>query len=179
MGSDSTVVDKAIVDGGASPMIEPFRLVHAMERIADALERIAGQQTLASVETGNPATGFQLLRSDVASTDQHGQAPSLGASADVSVDKIAKMETQLADIQGLLKRQEKLTRASARKFYAVDEVAELTGFKPWTIRQACNKGRIKASKGDDGRWRILNDEVVRLQEEGLPAELQEEGLPAE
>jgi predicted site-specific integrase-resolvase len=70
----------------------------------------------------------------------------------------------------MLKKQERLACTAEKKFFSVDETAEVTGFKPWTIRQACNKGRIKGRKGDDGRWRVPHDEVLRLQEEGLPAE---------
>ena len=52
----------------------------------------------------------------------------------------------------------------------VDEAAELTGFKQWTIRDGCNKGRIKAEKSPDRRWRISHEELLKIQNEGLPPE---------
>jgi hypothetical protein len=77
------------------------------------------------------------------------------------------LEAGVAEIRHLLKAQ---LGQAVKQSYSVVEIAELTGYKPWTIRQACNTGRIKGKKGDDGRWRVPHEELVRLQEEGLPAE---------
>lgn len=63
--------------------------------------------------------------------------------------------------------------SSLRKdWYSVGEVARLTGYRPYTIRQCCNTGRI----GDDwkvkdlrtGKWRISRDAVLWIQNHGLP-----------
>ena len=86
------------------------------------------------------------------------------------MEKIASMEAQLAKVHDLLQKQVKQARVSEKQSYAVTEVAKLTGYKAWTIRQACNRGRIKGKKGDDGRWRVPHDELIRIQAEGLPAE---------
>ena len=83
-------------------------------------------------------------------------------------DQITKLKNQVAEIRDLLKRQ--INTGVVREFYSVNEVADRAGYERWTIRQACNKGRIKATKGDDGRWRVPHEELVRLQEQGLPAE---------
>ena len=48
------------------------------------------------------------------------------------------------------------------------EAAELAKLSEWTIRNACNKGRIKAQKGPDEKWRISREELVKIQNEGLP-----------
>jgi len=79
------------------------------------------------------------------------------------------IEARLTEIHDLLRNQGKLLRAEGREFYTTTEVAELTAYKEWTIRQACNKNRVQGHKGDDGRWRIPHEEVMRIQEEGLPA----------
>ena len=52
--------------------------------------------------------------------------------------------------------------------YTVSEAAELTKLSEWTVRNACNKGRIKAEKSPDGQWRIPRDVLVKIQNEGLP-----------
>ena len=168
---DSEPAVSTIANDGDSVTETQPRLILAVERIADALEQIARQPTSATEKTMIPPSGDLALGLEVASMNQHSQAPpSPVASVNVPVDRIANVEAQLAEVRDLLRKQQRLASAAERKFYAVDEVAELTGLKPWTIRQACNKGRVKASKGDDGRWRIPHDELVRLQEEGLPAE---------
>ena len=151
--------------GNAAEMSSRF--ISAVERIADALDRIAPQQALAPDEPVSPTGGVSALRSDAAPAGQRDLVPS---SAAASADRISNMESQLAEVHALLKKQERLLRPTEKKSYAVPEIAALTGYKEWTIRQACNKGRIKGKKGDDGRWRVPHDELVRLQDEGLPAE---------
>jgi hypothetical protein len=37
-----------------------------------------------------------------------------------------------------------------------------------TLRQLCNHGKIRATKGEDGHWRISADEMARLEQEGVP-----------
>lgn len=45
----------------------------------------------------------------------------------------------------------------------------MTGYKPFTIRQACNTERVDAEKRPDGCWRIHRSTVVQLKDQGLPA----------
>jgi hypothetical protein len=137
----------------------PLQLLKTLERIAVALQGIARAQRI-EVPAGSSTfpAGVQ---------DHCGTA---GSAPAVTTESPSKLETQIAEILDRLKKQEKFARTTEKNVYSVDEVAELTGYKAWTIRQACNRGRIKGKKGDDGRWRVPHDELVRLQEEGLPAE---------
>ena len=36
------------------------------------------------------------------------------------------------------------------------------------LRNACNTGWIKAQKGPGEKWRMSRDELVKIQNEGLP-----------
>ncbi|MFH1921328.1 MAG: helix-turn-helix domain-containing protein [Planctomycetota bacterium] len=92
----------------------------------------------------------------------------LSALPESPPDRIANLEAEVSEIKQLIKKQ--MAGQPVKGQYLVSEAAELTGYEQWTIRQACNKGRIKATKGDDGRWRVPHQELVRLQERGLPAE---------
>ena len=140
----------------------PLELLATLERIAVALQVIARAQRL-EVPGNPPAAGR-------ASTGNDHEASTAGGVPGPASDPVVRLESQITEIRDLLKKQERLARTMEKKVYSVDEAAELTGYKAWTIRQGCNKGRIKGKKGDDGRWRISHEEVHRLQEEGLPAE---------
>ncbi len=159
----------AVTRGTAEAESNLPRLILAAERIADALEQIARQQVSPTEKTIRPAGGDPALGFDVASMDQDSQAPSSPVtSANVPADRITNMEGQLATIYDLLKKQQKSAIATERKFYVVEEVAAATNFSKWTIRNACSKGRIKADKSPDGQWRIPHEEVVQVQNQGLP-----------
>jgi hypothetical protein len=87
------------------------------------------------------------------------------------------LEGQITEILDRLKREDRLVHMVERSSYTVEEVAQLTRFKPWTIRHACNTGRIKANKGPDGKWRVSHAELRKLQDEGLPPPHREIALP--
>ena len=58
-----------------------------------------------------------------------------------------------------------------KEAYTVEEVAKKTKLSKFTIRQACNKGRIKeAYKGKDGAWRITHASLLEILNYGLPPE---------
>jgi hypothetical protein len=76
----------------------------------------------------------------------------------------------------LLKRLEKieelLRRSVVKAYYTVDEFAALVTRAPFTVRQWCNLGRIRADRsmtqtGPSQRWAISHDEYLRFQREGL------------
>ncbi len=87
------------------------------------------------------------------------------SSADVAPDKLAALESGMAEIKELLKSQQAV--AVDKDYYAVNEVAELTNKAAWTIRNACREGRIKAEKGQSDEWRIPHDELRHIQNHGL------------
>jgi hypothetical protein len=161
-----------------SPMFAP------LERLATAAEQMLEIQTeqtgfcgdmgVAATTGGEEARGEhqRQQRQEERQLPGGGEAVSAPRESDVlpepRTDQLAKLESQVAEIRDLLKRQ--INTGVAREVYSVNEVADRTGYKPWTIRQACNRKRLKATKGDDGRWRIPHEELIRLQEQGLPAE---------
>jgi excisionase family DNA binding protein len=62
-----------------------------------------------------------------------------------------------------------------KEWYTTDEVAEILGKAPFTVREWCRNGRINAAKPDCGRgsakeWIISHTELRRIQNEGLLAE---------
>lgn len=59
-----------------------------------------------------------------------------------------------------------------KEWYTTDEVAVIVNKAPFTVREWCRHGRIKASKRDCGRgstkeWIVGHAELLRLQSEGL------------
>ena len=60
-----------------------------------------------------------------------------------------------------------------KEWYTVKEAASLTGFKEYTIRQACNTGRFledwKKKDIRTGRWRITHEAITSIQNHGLPS----------
>ena len=61
-----------------------------------------------------------------------------------------------------------------KSFYTPAEVAECTGYRIYTIRDACNTGRIRASKvesnslGNNYKWEISHEEMLKVKKYGLP-----------
>jgi hypothetical protein len=88
------------------------------------------------------------------------------AVADATAERLVAMESALARIEKGIKASQAASPEKQR--YTVNEVADLTKLSEWTVRQACNKSRIKAEKGPDGQWRIPREELVKIQNEGLP-----------
>ena len=85
---------------------------------------------------------------------------------DLGVGRLAALESALARIEKGLRVSQ--ATSPDKQAYTVSEAAELTKLSEWTIRNACNKGRIKAEKSADGQWRIPRDVLVKIQNEGLP-----------
>jgi excisionase family DNA binding protein len=78
-------------------------------------------------------------------------------------ERIAGLEVSIGR---LLKQQ------TIKDFYTTQQVAELLRKKEYTVREWCRLGRIAAKKlpggrGNEGEWRISNEELVRYQSEGL------------
>lgn len=61
---------------------------------------------------------------------------------------------------------------TVKDWYGTDEVAELLGKDPFTVREWCRLGRVYAEKKGSGRgkyqaWVISHQELMRIQKEGL------------
>lgn len=81
-----------------------------------------------------------------------------------------RLDERLSDIQ------EKLCvlteRHTVKDYYSTEEVAKIVGKDPYTVREWCRAGRVKAVKRQCGRgksaeWAVPHEELVRFQNEGL------------
>ena len=59
-----------------------------------------------------------------------------------------------------------------KDWYGTEEVAERTGHSPYTVREWCRFGRVRASKrrcgrGNSKEWMISHSELERFKNEGL------------
>jgi hypothetical protein len=93
-------------------------------------------------------------------SQQEPPAETMLSAIDLKIDEIRQLVLEQRD-------------SSLRKdWYSVTEVARLTGYQPYTIRQCCNTGRIgddwKAKDLRTGKWRISVDAVRSIQNHGLP-----------
>lgn len=80
------------------------------------------------------------------------------------------LEDRLAKIENLLLVL--VERQQQKDWYEVEEFARIVGKAPFTCREWCRLGRIKAAKRRSGRgahsqWVISHDELERYQREGL------------
>jgi hypothetical protein len=81
---------------------------------------------------------------------------------------IAQVKVEVAEIKQLLTAER---GEVVKETYTVEEVAKKAGYKPFTIRQACNKGRIEgAYKGRDHAWRIPRNSLLDILTNGLAPE---------
>lgn len=85
--------------------------------------------------------------------------------------RLTTIETRLASMEAMLKQLLKAP-ATDRASYSVEEVAEMLGKAPFTVREWCRDGRINASKRAEKRggtemWSISAQEVTRYQNDGL------------
>ena len=84
------------------------------------------------------------------------------------------IETEL--LERLKRIEETLGRLvqkdTSKNQFTVAEVATILDKANFTVRQWCNEGRLRATKARSGRgrsceWRISNQELQRLRNEGL------------
>jgi hypothetical protein len=87
------------------------------------------------------------------------------------VEQTQKLMEESRQMREQLDRMEKAQALSVvKEGYTVAEVAERVDRDEWTVRQWCNKGKVRARKvsgrGQDGEWRIPHEEVRRIEAEG-------------
>jgi len=139
------------------PLPQQTTLVDYLERIAVALENTV---------TFNPMAVRPLRPSG------KDLVPGLGSE---DRKHLRSMEGDIAEMRADLVQIKELLSAErgevVKECYTVDEVAEKTKYQPYTIRQACNKGRIReAYKGRDHAWRIPRASLLDIVSNGLPPE---------
>lgn len=96
------------------------------------------------------------------------QVSQVRESAGECQPQLTEMIQSLASEVRQLKEQK--SAEVPKELYTTKEIAERTGFKESTIRKACRQERILASKGPNKEWRINHEELLKIQNEGLPPE---------
>jgi excisionase family DNA binding protein len=96
------------------------------------------------------------------------------STAPNQTDGLAEIKSELAAIKNWLVSNPPVSEGE-KQWYTVAEVAARTNLENWTIRQACNKGRIAGAKklGDSRQWRIPHNALVTILNEGLRAASEE------
>jgi excisionase family DNA binding protein len=67
---------------------------------------------------------------------------------------------------------ELVRQRTVKDFYSTEEAAKALGKADFTVREWCRQGRVRAAKKGSGRgkyqgWVISNEELLRIQKEGL------------
>jgi hypothetical protein len=117
---------------------------------------LEGEDMAFSVATARPFRGSNEHRE----SQRKPAAETMLSAIDLKIDEIRQLVLEQRD------------SSLQKDWYSVTEVARLTGYKPYTIRQCCNTGRIgddwKAKDLRTGKWRISVDAVRSIQNHGLP-----------
>ncbi len=82
-------------------------------------------------------------------------------------DRLSRIEAMLAEL---------VERQAVKEYYTPEEFARIVGREPFTCREYCRLGRIRAQKKASGRgkhasWVIPHEELIRFQREGLLPDL--------
>jgi hypothetical protein len=85
-------------------------------------------------------------------------------------DQIALLLERLDRIEAALEIL--VSQRATKDWYSTDEVAHQLGKAPFTVRQWCRLGRVRARKRPCGRglsaeWMISHEELTRIRNEGL------------
>ena len=87
------------------------------------------------------------------------------------------LRATLAAIDGKIEEMrhtllEQRTSQLDKEWYTIAETSAATGFKPFTLRQCCNLGRIPEQWTNKhhrtGEWRIHRDAIEQIRNRGLP-----------
>lgn len=83
------------------------------------------------------------------------------------ITRLDRLDERIARLCDLLACQRTI-----RDYYSPEEAAEVLGKAPFTVREWCRLGRIRAIKKASGRgmhagWAVPHDEILRYQREGL------------
>ena len=86
-------------------------------------------------------------------------------------EELSAVHAKLDAVQAELRSRPE-TPVESKRWYSVDEVAELLGKRPYTVREWARHGQINAAKRAERRggaalWTISAEEVARYRNEGL------------
>jgi hypothetical protein len=83
---------------------------------------------------------------------------------------LAAMDGKIEEIRRTLLKQR--TIQLDKEWYTIAEAAAATEFKPYTLRQCCNLGRIReewtSKHHRTGEWRIRREAIEQIRNHGLP-----------
>jgi hypothetical protein len=89
-------------------------------------------------------------------------------------DRLAQLqEQQVAIAHGLTElRDMTVEQRTIKDWYSPEEVAEILGKRPYTVREWCRWQRVNARKrptgrGDAKEWEISHEELERIKSHGL------------
>jgi hypothetical protein len=91
---------------------------------------------------------------------------------DVFLERIQELFDRLSRIEAAVDTL--ISQRTIKEWYTTDEVAEILGKAPFTVREWCRLGRVHAEKRSTGRgntleWIISHEELQRLRNHGLLA----------
>ena len=83
------------------------------------------------------------------------------------IARLDRLDERMAELRDLLVNQRAM-----RDYYTPEEAAKILGKAPFTVREWCRCGRVRAQKRGSGRgkyqgWVISHEELMRFQREGL------------
>src|SRR5207302_416532 len=87
--------------------------------------------------------------------------------------KIVALEERFGEMErAIVILHTAITKQPAKELYSVEEFAKIIKRVPYTVREWCRLGRVRAIKTQGGRggipeWRIPHEELIRYRNEGL------------
>lgn len=87
--------------------------------------------------------------------------------------KIIALEKRIGEMEkAIIALHTAVTKQPPKELYSVEEFAEIIKRSPYTVREWCRLGRVRAMKTQGGRggipeWRISHEELIRYRNEGL------------
>jgi len=179
----STAVDPAGVAQRVRDAAQRDRLIEALRRVGPgATEFRRGVQAQWNAPPSRAAHAIDAPTNigSAGRSPDHPATPALqeaGTTGDANAtssgsfeadnEQLAALAVGVAEIKARLESQQQ-SQPVEKEWYTVKEAAEQTDYSAWTLRQACNTGRIEGEKGVDGKWRVSHETIVAIRNHGLP-----------
>lgn len=98
----------------------------------------------------------------ISDLDNRREVPAGSAPLEI-IERLQRIEAALDQL---------VQQREIKEWYTTEEVASIVGKAPFTVREWCRLGRVRAEKRDCGRgnsreWMIGNEELRRIQNQGL------------